>query len=509
MIRELQPDCPKAFVHVAIFLYLPRTLKYTIQGIGLDLQKAAIMAGFTKLVPLASRRIAWRSPDIREERGELVLMVWGDIPYWTVLGKDLEEFLQAMDGSRTVSETIALRPEWVAQRKDILASLQTLRAGGVLSDQTSKPLPKPPLYDTKIENVALNITRQCNLRCRFCYNLPYLTKDNSDELTAGEMVSFLRDTKPFLGKNPVLTILGGEPLTDPEKLLTVCEHAIKQRFTVLVSTNGTQVTDRFAAQAAKLGIQMQVSLDGHTAALNDAVRGKGAFENAVEGVRTLVRNKAHTVISMVCHRGNLAHLSDFFKFARKLGADEARFIPLKKMGGAVNAGFDPVPLDELLLRAFEMFKAHPEYLALAGRDAFSIQASICRYSSRRSSCGTGLQTVLLDADGAVYPCLNTNQQCFRIGSVRDPSYDFRSLWLNSPVLAEVRRQTALHEPGQEHAGCPVRYWCLGGCRGENRALTGGLQNRPPHCAELRRGVIEMFWMLAERPDMVKISRKTC
>ncbi len=465
--------------------------------------------GFRSTRSLTSQRLAWWPPDYREERGDQALLVWGDIPYWTVVPKELEILLRELDGRVTPDEVINRNPEWAAQRKDILASLQTLRDGGVLSDQTPKFLPKPPLYDTKIENVALNITRQCNLRCRFCYNLPYLTKDNSDELTAAEMISFLRDTKPFLGKSPVLTILGGEPLTDTEKLLSVCEHAIKQRFTVLVSTNGTQVTDDFARQAAKLGIQMQVSLDGHTAALNDTVRGKGTFDQAVEGVRTLVRNKAHTVVSMVCHRGNLTHLADFFKFAQKLGANEARFIPLKRMGGAVNAGFEPVPLDELLLRAFDMFKAHPEFLKLAGRDAFSIQASICRYSSRRSSCGTGLQTVLLDADGALYPCLNTNQQCFRIGSVRDPGYAFRSLWLDSPVLTQVRRQTVLHEPGQEHAGCPVRYWCLGGCRGENHTLTGGLQNRPPHCAELRRGIIETFWMLAKRPDMVKVSRKTC
>jgi radical SAM protein with 4Fe4S-binding SPASM domain len=315
--------------------------------------------------------------------------------------------------------------------------------------------------------------------------------------------------KPFLSKNPIITILGGEPLMDIDKLISVSEQAIRLKFTVLVSTNGIKITDDFARKAAKLGIQVQVSLDGHNAVLHDSIRGKGTFEGAVEGVRTLVRNQVHTIISMVCHQGNIDFLKDFYSFAHELGVNEARFIPLKCMGGAVNSDYKPVPLNELLNNAFILFKKYPEFLSLTGRDAFSIQANTCKYSLRRASCGTGLQTILLDADGSLYPCLNTNNPLFRIANISDFNFDFQEIWVNSSVLNNVRKQSNLFEPEEDHENCPVRYWCLGGCRGENHTLTGELAKRPPHCAELKRSIIDMFWMLAERPDIIKESVKTC
>jgi radical SAM protein with 4Fe4S-binding SPASM domain len=463
-----------------------------------------------RLLPLTRQRWVWRAPDYREERGDAVLLVWGDVPYWTVVDREGEALLQALDGKHTLGEIIDGRPAWRAQREAILSLLNSLQGAGVFTTSPAHPsLPGPPLYGARIENVAMNLTKRCNLRCRFCYYLPQLTTDTAEELSAAEMVAFLRAVRPCLGKQPVLTILGGEPLLEADKLLTVAEQAIRQRMVVLVSTNGTQVTEAFARRAAVLGLQVQVSLDGPTAALHDAVRGRGAFTRAMAGVRTLVQQRAHTILSMVCHRGNLDSLEAYYRFALASGVNEARFIPLKALGGATDGAFAPVPMDELLRRAFAIFQQHPEFLPLAGRDAFTIQAHTCQYSMRRPSCGTGLQTVLLDANGTLYPCLNTNQPAFRIANMREPGFEFRTVWRTSPVLDAIRRHTVLYHSDHPHAGCPVRYWCLGGCRGENFALTGGLENRPPHCAELRRGIIAMFWMLAERPDLGRPSTKLC
>lgn len=441
-------------------------------------------------------------PDYREERDGLVLLVWGDVPYWTVVDAEFDAVVQAMAGGRLAEEVIGTGPE----RREVLAQVRALCRA--LAPKKQAPA-GAPLYGTRIESVAINITRRCNLRCRFCYNLPHLTNDGSSELSAVEMIAFLRTLRPFLGRQPILTLMGGEPLLEPDKLLAVAEQGRRQHFTVLVSTNGTRVTEAFARQAAATGLQVQVSLDGPTATLHESVRGAGAYRQTLAGIETLVRHGAHTIVSMVCHRGNLAALEDFYRLALELDVREARFIPLKCLGGATDGAFTPVPMAEMLRHAFVLFTRHPEFLPLTGRDAFAIQANTCRYSTRRASCGTGLQTVLLDADGALYPCLNTNQPEFRIANLRDAGFDFRRTWLTSPVLQELRRRTVLHQPGHDHATCPVRYWCLGGCRGENHTLTGALDKRPPHCTELRRGIIEIFWMLAERPDLVKPSVKSC
>jgi hypothetical protein len=55
----------------------------------------------------------------------------------------------------------------------------------------------------------------------------------------------------------------------------------------------------------------------------------------------------------------------------------------------------------------------------------------------------------------------------------------------------------------------VRAWCLGGCRGEARVAHGALDREAPNCAELRAAILEMFWMLAERPGITKSVALPC
>jgi radical SAM protein with 4Fe4S-binding SPASM domain len=436
------------------------------------------------------RRWRLRPPDLQEHRGERVLLVWGDLPFWTVVDAELHALLGRLDGPVSIDDLLAGHP----QRREALTALEGLhRAGVLLGDTPPRPLRSPA---PKIENVALNLTRRCNLRCRWCYLLPQLT-DGAGELTAAEMLAAIAAMRPYLARHATLTILGGEPLLETDRLLAVARGARRWGLTVLVSTNGTGVTADVAREAARLGMQVQVSLDGHTAALNDHVRGQGAFARAVAGVRTLVAAGVQTIVSQVMHAGNLQHLEAYFDFARTLGVREARFIPLKRMGGAPDSGMHPVPLDVLLAYAAAVFTRRADLRPLLGRDALSIMAHTCRYAVRRVSCGTGVQTVLLDADGGLYPCLNT--LAFPLGNVRDPGFDFRRLWTANPVLAEVRRATA----ADTHAPCPVRAWCLGGCRGENHALTGSLAEPPPHCPELKRAIITMCWLLTEAPDLVR------
>jgi len=451
-------------------------------------------------------------PDYEERRGGRRLLVWGGIPHWMVVDEDLYALLEAQDGTRPLEAVVRSRPARAAALRDILALARKLSDLGVLRDVRSPAqADKPDRSDksSRIENIAVNITRRCNLRCRFCYNKEVLVRGHPDELSADEIIAVLRSARRLVGRRPSLMLLGGEPLLEPEKTLAVARYGIRHGFETQVSTNGTRVTEAFAREARRIGLLVQVSVDGHTAALNDAVRGEGSFHKIVRGIRTLVANGAHTILSMVCHQGNVDHIEDFFRFAQSLGADEARFIPLKIMGGARDRSLKPVSMKRLILRTHDLFRQHPGFLKMAGRDAFGILAAVCSFSARRPSCGTGLQTFLLDSDGALYPCLNTNMPEFRIASVRDAGFDFRRLWKQSEKLRNHRVATCVHTMNERCAACAFRHWCLGGCRGETYAVRGSLSAPAYNCADLRRAIVEMFWILADHPEMTRAADITC
>jgi radical SAM protein with 4Fe4S-binding SPASM domain len=179
------------------------------------------------------------------------------------------------------------------------------------------------------------------------------------------------------------------------------------------------------------------------------------------------------------------------------------------MGGQRDGALRPVPLRKLVLRAREILEREPGYLALLGRDAFSILGTVSRMSYRRRSCGTGLQTVLLDADGSLYPCLNCNMPEFRLGSVREPGFDFGRFWESAPKLLEHRRVTCIANTNEKCRACAVRYWCLGGCKGETYVNTGALNNPAVDCADQRAALLEMLWVLAERPELVRSGNTIC
>lgn len=49
------------------------------------------------------------------------------------------------------------------------------------------------------------------------------------------------------------------------------------------------------------------------------------------------------------------------------------------------------------------------------------------------------------------------------------------------------------------AKCAVRYFCGGGCRGENYQVTRKLRSPHFNCEEIRNTILEMMWMLTEEP----------
>ena len=437
-------------------------------------------------------------PDIHEVKGERHLLVWAEAPFWCVSDNELWELISAYSRPTTLRKLLKKHPHWFEKQKDILASLRILCAHRIMQwhgmEENASRTELPP-----IENISVNVTRVCNLQCSFCYNANNL--EPSEELTAAELTSFLKETSAFLSKEPSLVILGGEPFLAPKKLFALARTGKELGCTTLVSTNGQVITKELAEEAHSIGLEVQVSLDGPNAKFHDSVRGKGTFDKAIEGVRTLVAAGVRTIISMVCHRGNLSSLGDYFALASQLEVAEARFIPLRQIGGGKGGEQAALPLDELLEAAFKLFDENPDFLELAGRDAFSIMANTCKAALWRPSCGTGLQTFLLDADGKIYPCINLAHSEFALGSITDENFDFAKMWRNQGKLSEFRQQTSLENKDRKCGLCPLRHWCLGGCRGEVWSLTGKLSAPSPDCARLKKAVTEMFWRLTDRPDL--------
>ena len=109
-----------------------------------------------------------------------------------------------------------------------------------------------------------------------------------------------------------VNIGGGEPTVRPD-FWELVDYATAHHVGVKFSTNGVRIDEKVAARLTESDyVDVQISLDGATAEVNDAVRGRGSFDMAVRALENLSRAGFRDAkISVVVTRHNVAQLDDF------------------------------------------------------------------------------------------------------------------------------------------------------------------------------------------------------
>jgi 12,18-didecarboxysiroheme deacetylase len=158
--------------------------------------------------------------------------------------------------------------------------------------------------------VVWNVGRRCNLRCVHCYshskNIEY-----ADELTTSEAKTMIDDLAEF--KAPVLLFSGGEPLMRKD-LFELAHHAKAGGMRVVISTNGTLITEETARRLQEVGLSyVGVSLDGMRQT-NDSFRGmKGAFDLALTGIRNCKKAGIKVGLRFTINKRNVHDIPGIFQ----------------------------------------------------------------------------------------------------------------------------------------------------------------------------------------------------
>jgi mycofactocin radical SAM maturase len=161
------------------------------------------------------------------------------------------------------------------------------------------------------------LTYACNLACVHC--LSSSGKRDPRELTTQQC----KDVIDELERMQVfyVNIGGGEPTVRPD-FWELVDYATAHHVGVKFSTNGVRITPEVAKRlAASDYVDVQISLDGATAEVNDAVRGAGSFAMAIRALQNLAdAGFKDAKISVVVTRHNVDQLDEFAALAERYGA---------------------------------------------------------------------------------------------------------------------------------------------------------------------------------------------
>src|SRR5271165_4510265 len=139
-----------------------------------------------------------------------------------------------------------------------------------LKDQFSRGLDAPIC-------LTWELTYACNLACLHC--LSSSGRRDPRELSTDECRALIDEYERM--QIFYVNIGGGEP-TIRSDFWDLVEYATGHHVGVKFSTNGSRITGDVAAWlAASDYVDVQISLDGATAEVNDAVRGEGSYATAL------------------------------------------------------------------------------------------------------------------------------------------------------------------------------------------------------------------------------------
>jgi mycofactocin radical SAM maturase len=313
------------------------------------------------------------------------------------------------------------------------------------------------------------LTYACNLACVHC--LSSSGRRDPRELTTAEAKAFideLHDLQVFY-----VNIGGGEP-TIRRDFFELIEYAIARDVGVKFSTNGSRIDAAMARRLASMDyLDVQISVDGATADVNDAVRGTGSFAMATAAMEHLAAaDFGPFKISIVVTRHNVDQLDDFAAMAAGYGA-ELRVTRLRPSGRGAESWHDLHPTNEQQRTIYEWLKAHPD--VLTGDSFFHLNA-LGEPLPGLNMCGAGRVVCLVDPIGDVYACPFVMHPEFKGGSVRDDG-GFTGVWRTSERFAELREpQTA-----GACASCGMYDACQGGCMATKFFTGVPLDGPDPEC----------------------------
>ncbi len=330
-----------------------------------------------------------------------------------------------------------------------------------------------------LKTIYFYISEGCNLRCRHCWIVPKFQdgKRVYPSLEFDLFKSIVEQAKPLGLTGAKLT--GGEPLLHP-RIREILEFLRLEGIRLIMETNGILCTEEIARQiASSKNPFVSVSLDGADGETHDWMRGvPGCFDQALEGVRNLVKAGLRPQAIMSLVRANKEQIESVVRIAESLGCGSVKFniVQPSARGEQMQKRGETLSLEEHLelgrwvetdlcqRTSVQLYYSHPIAFRPLGR-MFGEGGCGC------STCAVlNILGVLANGSYALCGIGETVPELVFGHAARDRLVD---VWANSPVILELREGIPKNLRGV-CTECAVREVCIGYCVAQNYYATGSL-----------------------------------
>ena len=329
------------------------------------------------------------------------------------------------------------------------------------------------VQDTQIAvKGQIELTQLCNNKCFHCYNF---WKGCTSETDANETFSReqITDLIEMLAHHDVfqVTLTGGEPLLFPELVLLTVQSCTSLGIEVSVNSNLTKLDPKLALALRDSGLRtFLTSIAGPSSDVHDAIVGrKGAFAEAVRGIRIAKEHGFRVTTNMVASTLNQELVMETGAFVASLGVDT--FAVTKANSPCSNDCFR----EQFAITRESVQRHLAELIQLKGLFGFEVDVfehyphcligDLDKYAFfARRRCTAGVTGCTIGPNGQMRPCSHSRHE---YGNVFD-AQGFNKAWL---AMGSWRNGSLIP---LECRPCKHLRSCSGGCRVDAELLRGDL-----------------------------------
>lgn len=317
-------------------------------------------------------------------------------------------------------------------------------------------------------------TENCNLDCHYCY-----VRHRCDAVETERRHAIAAELSSYDFESVCFT--GGDPLTAWDDLREMLPYFEEQK--ILIDTNGAFLTDEIAAELAEHDVNVEMTLNGPTAAVHDVSRGEGAFDAMIEAVEHLRAHDISYSFGTTLLPSNIDRVEETIARAVELGGDTIGvngYMPVVSMTDEYELLLEPADYREALQ---DVRRCHDEYDEIgvhAGTTlpfAFLLDEPQCEAfrmgGEHVSVCAMG-RSVYVTPTGDLVPCLYIRDE---LGNVLE---DDLETVMHDEQAARYREIADTGERVGSCGSCLYSEAC-GGCP----AISAAVHDRPdagdPRC----------------------------
>ncbi|MBI5532997.1 MAG: radical SAM protein [Deltaproteobacteria bacterium] len=259
-------------------------------------------------------------------------------------------------------------------------------------------------------SLGYELTHRCNLDCKYCDRHTPLPDEMEHDDIFSALAGMLR-----IGMRS-LSLDGGEPLLHPD-VAEIVEWLVNRRIEVRMNSNGLLVPTRL--EVVRYLSKLKISVDGPRA-VNDSVRGKHAWNRAIEGAIAARDLGVQVELTCVVGRHNASTVTSLVELVAQLGFGVI-FQPARDSLFVGHHDRVSYALDNLEVRhAFDRI----EYLKMRGAPVLNGWSSLRHFRrfplDTPVPCAAGWINATMDPAGNLYACglhsrLNRSNNVVRLG----------------------------------------------------------------------------------------------